>query len=623
LLYFVTVTLIIIETRLFSVWSQVKKVFKFQIFILFIYICIQILGLEPSLEPYYPYLPYFFLGLILLSFVSVYFLGGIGKDNICNKKILEKVFSILFNFFLLSILHNFSLLLHLHLSISPYWLLVFSNYLFNCIDYLDLPTSNLLELENKTNRINETIEFGGARSYLYNNQLYYFNLLGQPAFHFFLLGASAPASGQAPLALASGEEWINIIQKLNTAIQNEQLNSGGKGPQNPFEFWKWIKASLYVSKETIELVEPKVQKGSSVDEIYKEIRSFLDYPSFAENIHIQLGEEGYMIYLSECSAKYMSLDLDSSPNIQYQGKTFYFFHSISELINWAQPSSAESNIKDQINTLNKNSIPFDPIKNADKWEFFKKHQFKWFIELNVPFFINDFVFFNKPLNEVSPSMVMFSKHLSAYEYNRELEFLMDAFKGLNLITTDLEKGELNLNPTDTITYDLKIKFIKFWISQINCYNRPETIQEFNSFLNINMYELSQVKLELLENIVFVQCKILESYWTINYINKLLSVHNNLDFLNNDDKVIDFYNQLFLNFKQEIFQKYQEAYIIRREFVINRYINMSEQELYEGYQLLKFYNHHYEFDSILDRNHFYQKVFPYKELQKGEWKNIEW
>ena len=124
-----------------------------------------------------------------------------------------------------------------------------------------------------------------------------------------------------------------------------------------------------------------------------------------------------------------------------------------------------------------------------------------------------------------------------------------------------------------------------------------------------MYDLSIVYEELLENILFVQCKILEANWTINTANELINSYGGIENINTDSKVIHFYNELYDRFKIEIIDKFKDVYSIRREFIIERYSFLSYEDIYEGYKYLEEINRHINFNSKLTEENFYKTNFP--------------
>ena len=123
-----------------------------------------------------------------------------------------------------------------------------------------------------------------------------------------------------------------------------------------------------------------------------------------------------------------------------------------------------------------------------------------------------------------------------------------------------------------------------------------------------MYDLNNLYLELLENIIFVQFKILDAYWTINTVNKLIPLKGDLQNINTDSKLIDFYNELYEQFKIEILEKYKDISDIRREFFAERCSNYNYEQILFLYERLIELNGHIEFSSKLNKDNFYKTPF---------------
>ena len=115
----------------------------------------------------------------------------------------------------------------------------------------------------------------------------------------------------------------------------------------------------------------------------------------------------------------MGIDSNISNKINLNGEIYYFFISISDLFN----SSINKNI---IHLKNSQILPFDINAYSEEWKYLEKNFMLWFIELNVPFFVNDSVYFSQPLSNISIQKFMFSKYLTAFEYGEEYKFLLKA-----------------------------------------------------------------------------------------------------------------------------------------------------------------------------------------------------
>jgi hypothetical protein len=162
---------------------------------------------------------------------------------------------------------------------------------------------------------------------------------------------------------------------------------------------------------------------------------------------------------------------------------------------------------------------------------------------------------------------------------------------------------LKLDESSSVDY-----FFQYWVRQIAEYNSVYNLNEEGFYLQ-NMYHVYKVREELYENILFLQSKILEARWTINTIDLLLPLYGGISGLDNEDKLIDFYNKLFEHYQIEILSKYKETYEFRREYVVNRHVNMSTQDLLLSYDWLVWKNNHVNFKSKLDKEIFHKKVYP--------------
>jgi hypothetical protein len=398
------------------------------------------------------------------------------------------------------------------------------------------------------------------------------------------------------LILISPENLNSKIEKLIQAINTETKRSGGQGPQNPKDFLQWILKSGKISEEeSNNLLESS--KKNELKNFYKNIPKFLKYAQRMEKIYIYDNK----IYLAEFIDSYLHLDKN---NIVYNsvGKPFYYFISISDLFN--------SELKIQVDIHNQKIIPMDKIINYEMWNYFKDNYFIWFIELNSAFYINDYIYFRDTFNNITPNKFMFSKYLSALEYSEEYDILFKC-----KIWYEHYKGIKHSYLSESILNEYREFFIKFWINQIIEFNNTTRLND--NYYIPNMYDINIVYAELLENIIFAQCKTLEAYFTINTVNNWIYVNGNLNSINTDSKIIDFYNDLFEKLKTEIIEKYKDVYILRREYFIERWSNSDYDDILLGYENLKLYDSHLNFTSNykLNKDIFYKTKFPYNSINK--------
>ena len=103
-----------------------------------------------------------------------------------------------------------------------------------------------------------------------------------------------------------------------------------------------------------------------------------------------------------------------------------------------------------------------------------------------------------------------------------------------------------------------------------------------------MYRADVLYLELLENIIFVQSKVLESQWSINYIYSnydLSELSQNKPGEENNRFKINLFKDMFTLFKKEIFYKYEDIYEVRRHYQVFRFHDqypINCQNLNEAY-----------------------------------------
>ena len=100
---------------------------------------------------------------------------------------------------------------------------------------------------------------------------------------------------------------------------------------------------------------------------------------------------------------------------------------------------------------------------------------------------------------------MYSNFIQAFEHLEELTILEKAIIGM-----EYYMGIPQVNISDLELQEGKEWFLKYWLRQIQCYNRPEQLSQIASF-NPNMFDLQTVREELFENILFVQSRVLEAY----------------------------------------------------------------------------------------------------------------
>ena len=311
------------------------------------------------------------------------------------------------------------------------------------------------------------------------------------------------------------------IREMDQAISLEKNKNKILSPHNPIVFYKIVLDSGILSdKESQELCIKLFSSflhtsntnlnlysySENNAEFYKNIPNFLYYPERMENYLILDNK----VYLSESFAN--NLDLDKSEFIIKNNKKWLFLISVPDLFF----GELKTTISNSIEYNNSNIIPVNQEKYLEEWLYFSKYQYLWFIELNVPYYVNTYIFFNENLNKITINKFMYSNYLAAYEYNQELEFLLKAKQGY-VEFMDLFKYEGTFFPQNRPLSENQLFFLKFWVRQLIAFNFEWFINPENTLENkdlryiFNMFDLDLLKEELLENILFAQCKTYEAY----------------------------------------------------------------------------------------------------------------
>ena len=244
------------------------------------------------------------------------------------------------------------------------------------------------------------------------------------------------------------------------------------------------------------------------------------------------------IALSKIADKIVYSDHEISSEVD--AVKYIFFISISDLFD------IDNKLKREIDVKNDNlisNINLENCKNFWQLDFFKQWFYVWFIELDIQSYLSLNILrkLSIPLMDITPDKLMYTMHLTVIEYLEELNILLKAkiwyehHAGINY--SSLSESTLN---------EYKNLFIKFWIRQIIAYCKPSDID--SKFFITNMYDEDKVYLELLENILFVQSKILEAQWTINTLYVYLPSILEFKEVNCETKLINFYNKINVIYK---------------------------------------------------------------------------
>lgn len=260
----------------------------------------------------------------------------------------------------------------------------------------------------------------------------------------------------------------------------------------------------------------------------------------------------------------VSLTVEKMTDLDTESQKYIYFMSISDLF--------DSNIqlKTDINVINNDlisnsNLDLGKCKNFWQFDYYNKWYYYWFIELDIQSFVSLNILRKLGFSwiDITPDKLMYSTHLTVIEYSEELDILMKA-KIWYEHYTGIKYSSL---PDNTLN-EYKNLFIKFWIRQIFNFCKPSNISSGRYITN--MYDDSVVYLELLENILFAQSKILEAQWTINNIHVYLPSFIESKEIDPDTKLINFYNNLFTLFKKEIVDNYKDVYDLRRAYKINMF-----------------------------------------------------
>ena len=286
---------------------------------------------------------------------------------------------------------------------------------------------------------------------------------------------------------------------------------------------------------------------------------------------------------------------DTDISADDDAKKYIFFISISDLFDNDNKLKKEIDVKND-NLISK--INLEKCNNFWQLDYFKQWFYVWFIELDIQSYLSLNILrkLNIPLMDITPDKLMYTMHLTVVEYLEELDILIKAkiwyehHTGINY--SSLSESTLN---------EYKNLFIKFWIRQIISYSKPGDID--SNYIITNMYDVKNVYSELLENILFVQSKILEAQWTINTIYIYLpsfidsscwhSVPRSKGVEGDyETNLINFYNKIFALLKKEVIDKYKDVYEIRRAYQVDRFNNNFPMSCEDLQSVFNFINNRY-------------------------------
>jgi len=166
--------------------------------------------------------------------------------------------------------------------------------------------------------------------------------------------------------------------------------------------------------------------------------------------------------------------------------------------------------------------------------------------------------------------------MQAYEYWEEYVFLKKAIIGMEflLCKNSLSKSIFYTKYSLDEINEGKECLLKFWLRQIQYYNSLLHMEQPDYYEYLpNMFDIDTLHEELLENILYVQCQILEAYWTINFVQDFISLDGsqNKYHFEEEEQRMEFYNMVYEQYQKQILDVYREAYSMRRQFIISRAI----------------------------------------------------
>lgn len=289
---------------------------------------------------------------------------------------------------------------------------------------------------------------------------------------------------------------------------------------------------------------------------------------------------------------------------------YIFYCSASDLLN---STGYIAFVKSLVNDHNNIIVPMDKVQNSQIWNYYKSHFYGNIIEKQTPHsFLNGFIFFRLPLSELTTDKLIASKFMQAYEYWEEYIFLQKAKIGMEYL--------LCKNVFSKVIFFTKYTFAdinevteclhKYWLRQIEYYNNLILIDRPDYYEHLpNMFDIDTVYKELLENTLFVQCQILEAYWTINLVQEYInSSATPLNELSSEERK-NFYNMVYEKFQEQILEVHKKAYSVRRDFIISRAIPCSQEYHLYWHKVLLSWNEHIKFGfSKIDNTNFHKPMW---------------
>jgi hypothetical protein len=315
----------------------------------------------------------------------------------------------------------------------------------------------------------------------------------------------------------------------------------------------------------------------------------------------------------------------------FKSKKFYSCFNISDLINYTPKIVKIVDIFEENNNwyklsyskLNKVFTNYKP-----SWDSLYNYCFNNYLIWtnsyeNTSYFINRLPFL---IPKFSNELNLLNFNLDKFEASN-IFCIIDMLEEktvLNKIRIGLEDflGIKHYNLSESELNLCKIYFIKFWFTQIYIFNPSWCLTndslDSQNMLHLNWYDINIIYQELLENILYVQCKLFESLWCMNYMYevKLLGFserdvsYEDLKSHFVDSNLIDFYNDLYFKYKSEVLPNIK-AYDIRLKWVwykTNGY-NINIFSLLEMAEFIKKFDNNIKLYSNLSQDDLSKRVYP--------------
>lgn len=430
-----------------------------------------------------------------------------------------------------------------------------------------------------------------------------------------------------------------IIRFTNNNIKDIFLNNiprqmyFSKFNLSLWDWWFLIDKKIYLGKifaenwlnyPNLSIYDPK-NNGIiflNIDD-YKNYINFENYPFIiGENLRFGikiLQENSYIkIHPQVLISSSLSQDFDE----------YFPFVTVDDFIHLN--SKILKDIKNQMETNNKFIIYLESKIYVIYKEYLNiwynkiyKYYMSWAINYNnTYYFINSLISFSSEIFNITEFNEINIDKLIALNNIKKMEFI-DEINLMEKMLIGLEDF-LGLKKHNLSEKEIKIcrfLFFKFWFNQVLIYNTSKNL----NIHNLNWFDINIAHAELLENMVYAKTKLLEGLWIDEYIKKmeLLGITNRgiafLDLKNikkMDNNIINFFNDMFLNYRENFAVKYKDAHDISKEWVMMKSFPKNKQSIsYILFVVLQidYFNSEHKYNSLLTENDFNKSInLSYKE-----------